>query len=287
MNDYEKLIDELSNPTGKDRLYEKALIKTYQLEIFKGEAVIFYVSMYKFHEEYLQHVKNLERFQCEFEVETNRRKEYNFSWKENEIFEQKWYSIIRRLEHQKCYLNFCLLFQYSIIIEGAINRDTVMMDRHEMKKRNSEKIKVEYFNSKIYYDVTNSSWIKLISNATNYTRHFAEWRNELYPYLKLEGDLYSNIENAKLEKNIDRRIKDSILPLLEISTLKESLDIWTDELRFTTVLINELGLLDFEKSFKKILIWLLRLEMKWADQFYSDEDKYFPKKYKNLSPENK
>lgn len=268
MDDYEKLIDELSNHSGKDRLYEKALYKTDKLKIFKGEAVNFYVSMFKFYEEYLKLVNNLERFKNEFEAGASRRKEYHFSWNENMIFEEKWYSVIRRLEHQKCYLNFCLLFQYSIIIEGAINRDIVMKDRNEIKKK--------YFNSSIYHDTTNSSWIKLVSNASNYTRYFAEWRNLFYPFLKLEGDLYSNIENAKL----DKKIKESILPLLEISTLKKSLNIWTDELHISTVLIKELGLLDFEKSFKKIVIWLLRLEMKWADQFYSNEDQYFQRQNK-------
>lgn len=260
--DLEILIEELCSPSEMDHLYEVALFKTRRLDIFKGEAFSFYIGVLKFVEMYLEFDSKFERFNILLNEEYSRRDAENCSFEEYSKFENKWISTLSRLEKEKNYLNLTILFQYSLIIESAINRDQVMKDHPERKD--------QYLGLGLFHKNTDSTWIELVSYAANFSRHYSEWGISLREVFKQKDQINVNLQNLISDKNKRK----SITKLLEIPTVQKHFasDALTWEI--SDSLIKELELFNIEKSFKRIELWLLRLEIKWADQFFPNQDKY-------------
>lgn len=262
LEDFDSLIEELCNPLEMDSLYQVGLLKTHKLQIFRGEAFSFYIGVVRVSELCAAFSKKFEKFNILYEEENQRRLKYNFSFEENSKFENKWISILSRLEKQKHYLNLTLLFQYSLILESAINCDQVMKDHPEKKE--------DYLKLGMAYKSTKSTWIELISYASNFSRHYSEWRVILNSAFKQDGDIEEKI--SKVIKDKIRR--KNLIALMELPSVYEcfSADLMTWQI--SDAIIKELDLLNFERSFKRIMMWLLRLEIKWADQFTPNKDFY-------------
>jgi len=223
------------------------------LFVFSEPAIEFYLGMKRVIEDSLEFDARLSQF---LDISASDWKIYNDKTQPIEKIieaEKKIMPPMSRFLRQKKYIDLSVLFHFSIFIEGALNKDHII-------KRHSSK-KVDKLDLGLRFGGTSSTWVSLVSAASNYSRHFGEWDALLKDAVSQGGSIESIASNIKLQNN---QAYQSISKLIELPTVSSILKDKNADL--ADLVVSDLQLKDFTLSYRRVECWLLRLERLWREE---------------------
>ncbi len=259
------MIDKDDNDFRDEDFLEARKATDDRLTIFFSQGIDFYLGMKSLLNDY-------KKFDSKFRYFMSERAEDFAVWTDKSASqadrikaESKIQPTMNRFLRQRRYLDLSILYHYSIFIEDSINRDEVVVEHH-LSKTEMLSIGVIKFKS------TNSMWPLLVSCASNYSRHFAEWDLILKSVVDLQLTTEEKLEHLR---KVSKQAYLSISKLVELEGIERVLhDRYFD---FPSKIAEALDLHDLTASHRRVMTWLLRMEKIWAKQVKDNPGKYFPK----------